>query len=80
MPENIPGCMFLFLFIFRQDSLNDETRQKIVSGVYRKVIGNWLTADLENYGTTSSDVMKTKRKYLGFLQMNLFLHRIMHRS
>ena len=38
MPENIPGCMFFF--IYRQDSLNDETRQKIVTGVYRKVIGN----------------------------------------
>ena len=34
MPENIPGCMFC------QDSLNDETRQKTVTGVYRKVIGN----------------------------------------
>ena len=37
MPENIPGCTF---FIYRQDSLNDENRQKIVTGVYRKVIGN----------------------------------------
>ena len=27
-------------FIYRRDSLNDETRQKIVNGVYRKVIGN----------------------------------------
>ena len=36
MPEIIPGCFF----IYRQDSLNDETRQKIVTGVYRKVIGN----------------------------------------
>ena len=31
--------MYVF-FIYRQDSLNDETRQKIVAGVYRKVIGN----------------------------------------
>ena len=37
MPEIIPGCFF---YIYRQDSLNDETRQKIVTGVYRKVIGN----------------------------------------
>ena len=28
------------IFIYRQDGLNDETRQKIVTGVYRKVIGN----------------------------------------
>ena len=45
MPENISGCMFfvlffLLLFIYRRDSLNDETRQKIVTDVYRKVIGN----------------------------------------
>ena len=39
MPKNIPGCM-LFFFINRQDSLNDETRQKTVTDVYRKVIGN----------------------------------------
>ena len=38
MSENIPRCMFFF--IYRRDSLNDETRQKIVTGVYRKVIGN----------------------------------------
>ena len=36
MPENIPRCMF---FIYRRDSLKDETRQKTVTGVYRKVIG-----------------------------------------
>ena len=40
MPENIPGCFFIIIIIYRQDSLNDETRQKIVTGVYRKVIGN----------------------------------------
>ena len=28
------------IFIYRQDSLNDDTRQKIVTGVYRKIIGN----------------------------------------
>ena len=39
MPENIPGCMFFF-FIYRQDSLKDETRQKILTGVHRKVTGN----------------------------------------
>ena len=39
MPENIPGFFFIII-IYRQDSLNDETRQKIVTGVYRKVIGN----------------------------------------
>ena len=38
MPENIPRCMVYF--IYRRDSLIDETRQKIVTGVYRKVIGN----------------------------------------
>ena len=38
MPENIQGCMFFF--IYRIDSLNDETRQKTVTGVYQKVIGN----------------------------------------
>ena len=27
-------------FIYRHDSLKNETRQKIVTGVYRKVIGN----------------------------------------
>ena len=27
--------------MYRQDSLNNETRQKIVTGVYRKVIGNY---------------------------------------
>ena len=31
--------MYVF-FIYRRDSLNNETRQKIVTGVYRKVIGN----------------------------------------
>ena len=31
--------MYVFFFIYRH-SLNDETRQKIVTGVYRKVIGN----------------------------------------
>ena len=40
MSENIPRCMLFVLFIYRRDSLNDETRQKIVTGVYRKVIGN----------------------------------------
>ena len=28
------------MFFYRQDSLNYETRQKIVIGLYRKVIGN----------------------------------------
>ena len=37
MPANIPGFM---LFFYRQDSLIDETRQKIVTGVYRKVFRN----------------------------------------
>ena len=37
MLENIPGCTFFFIY---RHSLNDETRQKIVTGVYRKVIGN----------------------------------------
>ena len=32
--------VYVLFFIYRQDSLNNETRQKIVTGVYRKVIGN----------------------------------------
>ena len=32
--------VYILFFIYRQDSLNNETRQKIVTGVYRKVIGN----------------------------------------
>ena len=61
MPENIPGCMF---FIYRQDSLNDETRQKIVTGVYRKVIGNCRPPKSWN-NLIRSDENKTK--IFGFL-------------
>ena len=32
--------VYALFFIYRQDIINDETRQKIVTGVYRKVIGN----------------------------------------